>query len=288
MTMEDAETIRAAAERARHLLGTEDFDVAVVLGSGLGGLAERVDDAVSVPYRELSCFPPVGVAGHSGHLLAGRCEGRRTLFFQGRYHLYEGYTARQVTLPVRFSRALGCSRLLLTNAVGGIREGFRAGDFMFIADHINLMGDNPLRGIRSNPFVDLTSLYRKDLFSSLAANAAERDIRLHQGVLAALPGPSYETPAEIRALRSLGADAVSMSTVPEAIMGKYLGMEVAGLSLVANAAAGISASPLSHEEVLAAGRRGETQLWSLICRLISLWPLREGLRENPTDAPSSF
>ncbi len=274
--MEFSEEILAAAERVRREAGIESFDLAVILGSGLGALAERVERASFFPYGDLPCFPATAVAGHAGRLVTGWCGDRRILLFQGRHHLYEGYTARQVTLPVRLARELGCRGLLLTNAVGGIHRDFRVGEFMYITDHINLMGDNPLRGVRSDPFLDLSDLYRKDLFSSLAKAAAAQGIGLHQGVLAAVPGPSYETPAEIRALRILGADAVSMSTVPEAIMGKYLGMEVVGISLVANTASGLSPAVLSHEEVLASGQRAAVDLWFLVRRLIALWRGKKG------------
>lgn len=270
--MSGAAEIREVAEAVRRQAGGEPFALAVVLGSGLGALAGEAEPLGVFPYAEFTAFPPVQqVAGHAGRLVAGTLEGRRILFFQGRHHLYEGLTARQVAVPVRIAHALGCRRLLLTNAAGGVNEAFRAGDFMLIADHLNLLGDNPLRGERHDPFVDLSALYRQEFFPALFEFARQQDIRLHRGVLAALPGPSYETPAEIRALRLLGADAVSMSTVPEAIMGHYLGLEVAGLSLIANAAAGLSSAPLSHEEVLASGQRGASRMALLVRRLTALW-----------------
>ncbi|PLX83984.1 MAG: purine-nucleoside phosphorylase [Desulfuromonas sp.] len=268
--MAEGDLLGAAAE-LRRLTGTETFELAVVLGSGLGDLAEQVDGALAIDYPALKCFPPTGVSGHAGRLVAGTLEGFRVLVFQGRYHLYEGYDALQVTLPVRLAGALGCSRLLLSNAAGGINPDYRPGDFMFIADHINLMGDNPLRGAFGNPFLDLTHLYKKDLYPQLLAFAGKQGIRLHSGVLAALTGPSYETPAEIRALSVLGADAVSMSTVPEAIMGRHLGMDVAGLSLISNVAAGLSAESPDHGEVLAAGRQGALAFGDLLRHLLLLW-----------------
>lgn len=270
--MTGAAEIRQVAEAVRRQTGEEPFALAIVLGSGLGSLAEEADPLGVFPYAGFAAFPSAQqVAGHAGRLVAGTLEGRRILFFQGRHHLYEGLTARQVAVPARIAHELGCRRLLLTNAAGGVNEKFHAGDFMLIADHLNLLGDNPLRGEGRDPFVDLSTLYRQDFFPSLLEFARQQDIRLHRGVLAALPGPSYETPAEIRALRLLGADAVSMSTVPEAIMGRYLGLEVAGLSLIANAAAGLAAAPLSHEEVLASSQRGASQLALLVRRLIALW-----------------
>jgi purine-nucleoside phosphorylase len=263
--------IEQAGETFRRLAGPEAFELAIVLGSGLGTLADELEAPLSISYRDLCCFPTATVSGHAGRLVGGTLQGCRTLFFQGRHHLYEGYDARQVTVSVRLARQLGCRRLLLTNAVGAVNRAFRAGDFMFIDDHINLMGDNPLRGETENPFVDLSTLYNKALFPPLLEFARQQGIGLHRGVLAALPGPSYETPAEIRMLRLMGADAVSMSTVPEAIMGKYLGLEVAGLSFVSNMAAGLAPFPLAHDEVLDAGRRAAESFSSLVRRLILLW-----------------
>lgn len=271
-------TLLAAVGQAA---GNEPFDLAVILGSGLGDLADEVEEAAVFSYDDFPCFPPTTVAGHAGRLLAGRLHGWRVLLFQGRFHLYEGYSAWQVSLPVRLAHRLGCRRLLLTNAAGGIRPEFAPGDFMFISDHLNLLGDNPLRGVPENPFTDLTRVYRQDLFPPLDRFARQAGVVLHSGVLAALPGPSYETPAEVRMLRLLGADAVSMSTVPEAIMARYLGMEVAGLSLVANAAAGLHGSCLSHQEVLESGRRGAKRLNSLVGGLIPLW--REAPRQSSND-----
>lgn len=276
--------IAEAGDIVRSLTGNAGFDLAVVLGSGLGALADQIETAVSVPFPNLPSFPPATVPGHAGSLVAGVLEGLRVLLFKGRYHIYEGYDARQVTTSIRLAHFLGCGRLLLTNAVGGINAEYRAGDFMYIADHINLLGDNPLRGETENPFIDLSCLYDQSLFPSLLEYALNRGIGLHQGVLAALPGPSYETPAEIRMLQRLGADAVSMSTVPEAIMGKYLGMEVVGLSFVSNAAAGLAAAPLSHVEVLEAGRRGSEHFSSLVRRLMLEWQEKS----NREIAPNSY
>lgn len=259
-----AARLEKSAETIRSLTGPQPFELAIVLGSGLGSLVDEVEKPAQFEYGDLPCLPPVTVQGHAGRLVAGSLAGYRTLVFQGRHHLYEGYSAAKVTTTVQLAAKLGCRRLLLTNAVGGINAAFKPGDFMFVGDHINLLGDNPLRGQRENPFLDLSSLYAVDLYPTLHRFAMEQGLTLHRGVLAALPGPSYETPAEIRMLRTLGADAVSMSTVPEAIMGKYLGLEVTALSLVTNTAAGLAEAPLDHREVLAAGRsRGEA-----FCRLV--------------------
>jgi len=263
--------IQEVAAAVRRQSGDEPFELAVVLGSGLGTLAEQMEPYAVCPYTEFTAFPVTDVAGHAGRLIAGSLEGRRLLFFQGRHHLYEGHSARQVVAPVRIAHELGCRRLLLTNAAGGVNEKYRPGDFMLITDHLNLLGDNPLRGERRDPFVDLSDLYRQDFFPQLLELAGQQGIRLHRGILAALPGPSYETPAEIRALRMFGADAVSMSTIPEAIMARYLGLEVVGLSLIANAAAGLATAPLSHAEVLESGRRSAGHLTLLVRRLLTLW-----------------
>ncbi|MEJ2699183.1 MAG: purine-nucleoside phosphorylase [Desulfuromonadales bacterium] len=262
---------RRIIEDLRRLAGIEPFDVAIVLGSGLGEAVALEEETASLSYRELPCFPVATIPGHPGRILAGTLNRRRVLVFQGRLHLYQGLNARQVTLPVRLAGELGCRRLLLTNASGGINPVYCPGDFMFVGDHLNFMGDNPLRGLSGNTFVDLGDLYRRDLFQPLADYGREQGIALHLGTLAGMTGPSYETPAEIRALGVLGADAVSMSTIPEAIMARFLGMEVVALSLIANRAAGLSPSPLSHEEVLETGRRGSRHLSLLLRRLMTLW-----------------
>jgi len=269
--MSEGEKVLVAAAAVRRSAGEEPFATAIILGSGLGDLVEQAEPLGVFSYSELAAFPPSRVIGHAGRLTAGRFAGERVLIFQGRHHLYEGYTAREVVAPVRLAHELGCRRLLLTNAAGGVNSDFRPGDFMLIADHLNFLGDNPLRGETRDPFVDLVGLYRQDFYAPLRDFAREQGIRLHRGVLAAFPGPSYETPAEIRALSLLGADAVSMSTVPEAIMGRYLRMEVVGLSCISNAAAGLSSTPLSHEDVLASGRRAATHLVPLVRRLFALW-----------------
>ena len=245
------------------------FDLAIVLGSGLGALAAEVTRPVTFFYRDLPCFQSLTIPGHAGALVAGDLFGWRVLLFVGRQHLYEGYSAFRTTLPVRLAHALGCRRLLLTNAAGGIREDFAPGDFMFITDHLNLLGDNPLRTL-ANSFVDLSRLYCCNLLPPLQKWARTEGIPLHAGVLAAVPGPSYETPAEVRMLRTLGADAVSMSTVPEALMGKYLGMEIAGLCLIANRAAGLAAA-LSHDEVLEIAQQSASSFVQSVRRLATSW-----------------
>lgn len=266
-----ADQMTDAIEAVRGHLGPEPVDLAIVLGSGLGGIADDLKMAADWEYSEFPCFPSGEVAGHAGRLYAGTMDGRRVLLFQGRFHLYQGFSAHQTTVCVRMAHALGCKRVLLTNAVGGIHPDLVPGRFMFVTDHINLLGDNPLRGFGDDAFIDLTSLYRTELFEPLQKAAHDRGISLLRGVLAALPGPSYETPAEVRALQILGADAVSMSLVPEAVMAGFLGMEVVGLSCTANRAAGLGLGRLCHDEVLGAGRRGTATLSVLVELLASFW-----------------
>jgi purine-nucleoside phosphorylase len=268
-TMDDK--LRNNRDRVAERCGGGAFDLAVLLGSGLGEVADAVREAVVIPYEELSVLPRQLVSGHAGRLVAGRFGGWRALFFQGRFHCYQGYSARHVAEPVRLAHALGCRRLVLTNAAGGIAPGLAPGDFLYLGDHINLLGDNPLRGESDRPFIDLTSLYENRFFAPLQSFAAGQGIRLSRGVLAAVPGPSYETPAEVRALHLLGADAVSMSIVPEAILARYLDMAVVALSFIANPAAGLGDHPLSHQEVLETGRRGAGQLRLLLVELVRLW-----------------
>lgn len=268
------ENLAEVVSAVRDQLGIDPFDLAIILGSGLGQFVAEVDQAKMWEYKTFSCFPAGAVAGHAGHLVAGTLHGRKTLIFQGRFHLYQGLSAWQAAIPVRLAHALGCTRMLLTNAVGGIHADLVPGRFMFVSDHLNLLGDNPLRGLDGDTFVDLTNLYQSDLFPPLQSEALSQGGSLHQGVLAAVPGPSYETPAEVRALQQLGADAVSMSLVPEAIMAKFLKMEVVGLSFITNRAAGLGNQQLCHEDVLASGRLGAAELSGLVEQLCRFWFMR--------------
>lgn len=269
MTLQD--DVIPAAESLRNRLGPWQPELALVLGSGLATLTDELTDARCIDFSELPNFPPSGVTGHSGKIWFGSLYDHKVVIFQGRYHYYEGYSAYQVTAPVRLAHELGCKRILLTNAVGGIDARFRPGHFMLVSDHINLVGENPLRGLKPAPFVDLTNLYRHDFYDSLRDTLQGTELSLHCGTLAWMSGPSYETPAEIRMLESLGADAVTMSTVPEAIMARALGLEIVALSLITNAAAGKSEEELSHDDVLAQGRNIAVSLPKMISRLLSCW-----------------
>ncbi len=252
--------MQAAAARIQKLSRLRP-KLAIVLGSGFNHALRELDIEGEIPYARLPGFPKPSVAGHDGRLLIGKLAGTPVIVLSGRAHFYEGNSMERVTFAVRVLAACGVSDLLLTNAAGGINGKFRAGDFMALTDHINLMGVNPLRGhgcedTRLLPrFVDLSNTYNKKLTSLLSSSARVAKVKLHRGVYIAVSGPSYETPAEIRAFARLGADAVGMSTVPEAIVARQCGLRVAALSCITNLAAGISKSPLSHDEVLETGMR---------------------------------
>lgn len=229
-------------------------DVAVVLGSGLGDFANTLRDSTTLPYGELPHWPASKVIGHEGHLVIGTLGQRRVAALSGRAHYYEGHDLRTVTFATRVIGRLGVKTLILTNAAGGVNVALTPGTLMVIDDHINLLGSNPLIGPNEERFgvrfPDMTEVYSKRLRGVADAVAAEQGIRIGHGVYVALHGPSYETPAEIRFLRMIGADAVGMSTVPEAIAARHMGIDVLGLSCISNAAAGVLPTPLNHDEVI--------------------------------------
>lgn len=271
---EAAQFLRAKLGRLRPHLG-------IVLGSGLGAAADAVLNPVIVPYENIPHFPKSTVEGHSGRLVAGTLGGAPVVVMQGRVHFYEGYSLQGVTFPMRVMGALGVRAVILTNAAGGIREGYRVGQLVLIADHINMMGWNPLLGPNEprfafdqpncgQRFCDMSEAYSKRL-RQLAIQAAELEGKtLEEGIYVAVSGPSFETPAEIRAYRTLGATLVGMSTVPETIVARHMGIEVLGISCVTNLAAGLSPTPLSHAEVFEAGKQVERELADLLERL-AMW-----------------
>lgn len=245
----------------------------LVLGSGLGGLADEIQDPLRIPYDEIPGFPRSTVAGHAGALVAGILEGVEVVAMQGRFHLYEGWDPAVVALPMRVLASLGAHVALLTNAAGGVRPGLEPGDLMLITDHLNLTGRNPLVGPQvpgEERFPDMSEAYDADLRRIAAGVAREQGIALEEGVYAALLGPSYETPAEIRMLGLLGADAVGMSTVPEVIVARALGLKVLGISCVTNLAAGLGSEALSHQEVMAVGARVRDRLAGLVRGVLPL------------------
>jgi purine-nucleoside phosphorylase len=230
----------------------------IVLGSGFNHILRELDVNARIAYSKLAGFPKTSVAGHAGELLVGKLGNTPVIILSGRAHYYEGHSMEQVTFAVRTLAACGVKDLLLTNAAGGINRKFRAGDFMLLTDHINLMGANPLRGaaLPGLPrFVDLSQTYDSHLSALVTASARQSKIKLQRGVYLAVSGPSYETPAEIKAFARLGAEAVGMSTVPETIVARQCGVRVAAISCITNLAAGIGKSPLSHQEVLDTAER---------------------------------
>jgi purine-nucleoside phosphorylase len=263
--------VTEAAAFFQQKLGSLSPKIAIVLGSGLGAVADAVAEPTLVPYSAIPHFPQSTVEGHTGRIVAGLLGGTPVVVMQGRVHFYEGYTPQQVTFPMRVLGALGVRAVILTNAAGGIAESYRVGQLVALADHINLMGWNPLVGPNEPRFgyrpgaglrfFDMTEAYSKRL-RALAKEAAA------EGVYLAVSGPSYETPAEIRAFRALGATLVGMSTVPETIVARHMGLEVLAFSCVTNPAASVGAPSLSHEEVFAAGRQVEQSLARLFQRLV--------------------
>lgn len=260
----------AAAVRARTALEPR---VGLVLGSGLGGLADQMQVEVAIPFGDLPGWPPATAPGHAGRLLFGRLAGVPAVIQQGRFHLYEGHSAGFVVQPVLLMRRLGAGVVVLTNAAGGVNPAFGAGTLMVIDDHLNLTGRHPLIGpndpAMGERFPDMTRVWDPDLQARLFIAAEAEDVPLASGVYACLSGPGYETPAEVRMLGRLGADAVGMSTVPEAIAAHWAGMRVCGISLVTNPGAGITGAQLSHTEVLAAADAAGPRLARVIARFVA-------------------
>lgn len=243
-------------------------EVGLVLGSGLGAFADAMTDSFSVDYTDIPHFPPSSVIGHAGRLVGGGVRGRRVLALSGRVHYYEGHDLRTVTFAVRVLSRLGVRKIILTNAAGGINAAFTAGALMVIDDHINLLGSNPLIGPHDDRFghrfPDMTEVYSRNLRTMADDTAKDIGLSLHHGIYIAVHGPSYETPAEIRAFRTLGADAVGMSTVPEAIVARQMSMEVLGVSCITNMAAGVLPQPLHHDDVMATAQRVRKEFGALL------------------------
>jgi purine-nucleoside phosphorylase len=242
--------------------------IALVLGSGLGAFADEFASATRIPYTSIPHFPRSTAIGHAGQLVIGSVEGVEVAAMQGRVHLYEGYPAKQVAFPVRVFARMGMKAVILTNAAGGIRKEFTQGRLVVISDHINLQGANPLTGANEEKFgprfPDMSTAYDKRFRELMLAEGLRRGVEMGEGVYAALAGPSYETPAEIRYLKTIGADLVGMSTVPEVIAARHSGMRVLGISCVTNAAAGILNQPLNHNEVLETAERVKGQFIALL------------------------
>jgi purine-nucleoside phosphorylase len=246
--------------------------IALVLGSGLGGFADDFEEAVGIPYEDIPGFVRSTAQGHAGRLVVGKIDSVPVVAMQGRVHYYEGYSLEEVTFAVRTFGLLGVKTLVLTNAAGGINVQLTQGALMVISDHLNLMGVNPLRGPndeRFGPrFPDMSAVYSHELQELVINEAKAIGVEVRRGIYGALSGPSYETPAEIHLLRNLGADAVGMSTVPEAIVARHMGLEVLGISCITNMAAGISDAPINHEEVMETGNRVRETFAELLRRVI--------------------
>jgi purine-nucleoside phosphorylase len=261
-----------AAKAIRKRAPAQQPTVGVILGSGLGGLAKSIDRAVRIPFAEIPGFPEVTVAGHEGAVIVGSLGGREIVALSGRFHMYEGHPAALSAFPVRVFHALGAHDLFVSNAAGGISARLAVGDLMMISDHLNLTGANPLVGEAHGGeirFPDMTDAYNPGLRWLLRTTAEKLGIALREGVYAGLLGPSYETPSEVKMLRLLGADAVGMSTVPEVIVARALGMRVAGVSCITNAAAGVTGAALSHAEVLETTRRVSQSFEALVTEFLS-------------------
>jgi purine-nucleoside phosphorylase len=259
--------IQTSAEFIQSKL-TSSPKIGLILGSGLGILAEEIENPVVIPYSDIPEFPVSTVEGHAGQLVIGQLAGKQVVAMQGRFHYYEGYSMEKVTFPVRVMKLIGVETIVVTNAAGGVNKDFEAGDLMLITDHINNFGDNPLIGANADSFgvrfPDMSEAYTKSLQEVARKVSNELGISLKEGVYAGNTGPSYETPAEVRMLRILGADAVGMSTVPEVIIARHAGMKVLGISCISNMAAGILDQPLTHDEVMETTEMVKANFLSLV------------------------
>lgn len=252
---------------------SEKPTIGIILGSGLGPFADTLEDAVHIPYHTIPHFAASGAVGHANELVIGKIAGKTVVAMKGRFHYYEGVSLDEVTFPVRVMKALGVEKLIITNACGAVNTDFNPGDLMLITDHINLTANNPLIG-PNNPelgvrFLDVSEVYNKAMRQIVIDIAKEQDITLRQGVYAWWTGPTYETPAEIRMIRTLGADAVGMSTVPEALIARHCGINTIGISCLTNMACGILEQPLSHDEVIETAERVKSTFLKLISEVIA-------------------
>jgi purine-nucleoside phosphorylase len=275
MTVMAGSAVREAVDAIRKRSGLEP-EAALILGTGLGGLAERIDVDAEVPYAEIPHFPLSTVETHTGRLLLGTLAGRRVAAMQGRFHRYEGYSLHQVTFPVRVLRALGAGTLVVSNACGGMNPLWRAGDLVLITDHINLLGDNPLVGPNDDEFgprfPDMSEAYSAELRDLAAEIALERGIVLRRGVYVAVTGPNLETRAEYRMLRTIGADVVGMSTVPEVIVAVHAGMRVLGVSIITDECFPDALEPADIGRIIATAREAEPRLTELVTGVLERLP----------------
>ena len=275
ISLYSAEAAGQTAESVRRHIGDDVPEIGIILGSGLGGLAEDIEDAVRVPFADVPGFPEVTVVGHAGALVSGMLGGRKVIALAGRFHMYEGHPPALAAFPVRVMHALGARILFASNAAGGIRRDLAAGDLMIIEDHLNLTATNPLIGELQpgdERFPDMTDPYDAGLRALLRASAEKVGITVKEGVYACLLGPSFETRAEVRMLERLGADAVGMSTVPEIIVARAMGMRAVGMSCIANAASGTTDAPVLHTDVLEVTARAAAGFQSLVRAFVTDLP----------------
>lgn len=248
-------------------------EIGLILGSGLGDLADEIEDAVVIPYADIPHFPVSTVEGHAGRLVIGSLNGKRVVAMQGRFHFYEGYSLQEITFPVRVMRALGVTSLLVTNACGGMNPAFRAGDLMIITDHLNMTGSNPLIGHNDAElgprFPDMSRAYTPELVSFAAETAGRLGISVRQGVYAGISGPAYMTAAELIMLRRLGGDAIGMSTVAEVIVASHMQLKVLGISCITDMAVGEELEPLTHEQVVEVANRTKPQFIRLVKEIVA-------------------
>lgn len=260
-----------------YLKGQIDFtpEIAIILGSGLGKIADFIEDKIVISYEDIPNFPQTTVAGHDGKLIFGTLKNRKVVAMKGRFHYYEGNEMDAVVYPIRVFKRLGIENLIVTNAAGGVNTDFVPGDLMLITDHLSFFCENPLRGENLDDlgprFPDMSVIYDRELRNIAFASAKKHGIDLKTGIYSYCKGPSYESPAEIKALRFMGADAVGMSTVPESITARHMGMRVLGISCITNMAAGILDQPLNHEEVMETGKQVEQKFSALVSDIVENW-----------------
>ena len=273
--MNNAQEQKIIQDAVKIIRDRVDFDaeVGMILGSGLGDYADRIENAVKIPYSAIPNFPVSTVDGHAGQFVLGSCKGKKVIAMQGRVHYYEGYTQKEITLPIRIMKRIGVGKVLLTNAAGGVNRSFAPGTLMMIRDHINFSGSNPLIGRNFEEdgprFPDVSRVYQKELRQKLKVLAEQEGIHLEEGVYMMFSGPCYETPAEVRMAGIVGADAVGMSTVPEAIVCAHCGIPVLGISCITNYAAGILDQPLSHQEVVETAERVKSTFEKVVDLVLS-------------------
>lgn len=275
MTAYGRQAAHEAAAAIRERIGDTIPEIGIILGSGLGGLANDIERPTRIPFAEVPGFPAATIVGHAGAIVAGKLGGRNVIALAGRFHMYEGHSVQLAAFPVRVMHALGARTCFASNAAGGINPKFSAGDLMIIEDHLNLTGANPLTGPvepGDERFPDMTASYDTELRELLRASAKKVGVEVREGVYAWLLGPSYETPSEVRMLAKLGADVVGMSTVPEVIVARALGMRVAGVSCISNAAAGVTSAPVMHADVLEVTARAARGFQALVREFVAALP----------------